>query len=105
VVLSKGKLLEVLQLLSSLERYLEILLDMQGLPEMLSELERQAANNELRVFDTGTVAKALDLDKKSLTALVSGAIKMSIHAHGPITADNIGSVTKRIVGYLLARSR
>jgi hypothetical protein len=36
---------------------------------------------------------------------ISGAIKNTIHAHGPITKNLIGSATKRIMGSLLEEKK
>ena len=41
-------------------------------------------------------------DKKIETNKIKGALKSTIHAHGPITMILIGSATKRIWGSLLA---
>ena len=35
-----------------------------------------------------------------LTRAIAGALRASIHAHGPITLEHIGSATKRILGNL-----
>lgn len=40
--------------------------------------------------------------KKIETNKINGALKSTIHAHGPITMVLIGSATKRIYGSLLA---
>ena len=40
--------------------------------------------------------------KKIETNKIKGALKSTIHAHGPITMPLIGSATKRIYGTLLA---
>jgi len=60
----------------------------------------------LRVFDVyqkdnlDTIEK-LKRDKVYETKRISGALKMCINAHGPITHKFIGSATKRIYGSLL----
>jgi len=41
-------------------------------------------------------------EKKIETNKIKGALKSTIHAHGPITMVLIGSATKRIYGSLLA---
>lgn len=43
----------------------------------------------------------LKKDKTLETKRISGALKQSINAHGPITKELIGSATKRIYGSLL----
>lgn len=43
----------------------------------------------------------LKKDKMLESKRISGAIKQTIHAHGPITKELIGSATKRIYGSLL----
>jgi hypothetical protein len=43
-------------------------------------------------------------EKKIETNKIKGALKSTIHAHGPITMVLIGSATKRIYGSLLADS-
>jgi hypothetical protein len=43
----------------------------------------------------------LKKDKVLESKRISGAIKQTIHAHGPITKELIGSATKRIYGSLL----
>lgn len=40
-------------------------------------------------------------DKRKTTRKISGALKQTINAHGPITKELIGSATKRIYGNLL----
>jgi hypothetical protein len=49
-------------------------------------------------------AQALVLLMKSLSSnlerIVAGALRAAIHDHGPITADQIGSAAKRVVGQL-----
>lgn len=43
-------------------------------------------------------------EKQIETNKIKGALKSTIHAHGPITMALIGSATKRIYGSLLADS-
>lgn len=44
----------------------------------------------------------LKKDKNLESKRISGALKQTINAHGPITKELIGSATKRIYGSLLA---
>jgi hypothetical protein len=45
--------------------------------------------------------KKLKKDKSLESKRISGALKQTINAHGPITKELIGSATKRIYGSLL----
>ncbi len=47
----------------------------------------------------------LKKDKINETKRISGALKQTIHAHGPITSAFIGSATKRIYGALLSNEK
>ena len=44
----------------------------------------------------------LKRERKVETNKINGALKSTIHAHGPITLQLIGSASKRIMGNLLA---
>jgi len=63
-------------------------------------------NDILIVFDTyqkdnlDTIEK-LKREKIYETKRISGALKQTINAHGPITKQFIGSATKRVYGSLL----
>ena len=67
-------------------------------------------NEILLVFDVyqednlDTIEK-LKRDKVYDTKRISGALKQTINAHGPITAQFIGSATKRIYGALLDNTK
>ena len=47
----------------------------------------------------------LKKEKINETKRISGALKQTIHAHGPITSAFIGSATKRIYGALLSNEK
>lgn len=42
--------------------------------------------------------KKLEVHRKATANKINGALRQSIHAHGPITNNLIGSATKRILG-------
>lgn len=42
------------------------------------------------------------MSRDPLVNQVAGALRSAVHAHGPITADNIASAAKRMVGQLRA---
>jgi len=70
------------------------------------KLDATDINEILNVFDLyekdnlDTIEK-LKRDKVYETKRISGALKQTINAHGPITAQYIGSATKRVYGSLL----
>lgn len=70
------------------------------------KLDTNDINEILNVFDLyekdnlDTIEK-LKRDKVYETKRISGALKQTINAHGPITAQYIGSATKRVYGSLL----
>lgn len=39
-------------------------------------------------------------DRSGLERAIAGALRATIHDHGPITTDKIGSAVKRVVGNL-----
>lgn len=55
--------------------------------------------NNLTTIDKLRRGKVIDSKR------ISGAIKNTIHAHGPITKELIGSATKRILGSLLQEEK
>lgn len=58
------------------------------------------AVNEYEKTNLDTINK-LKKDKVYETKRISGALRQTINAHGPITMNYIGSATKRIYGVLL----
>ncbi len=56
-------------------------------------------NDNLKTIDKLKREKVYD------TKRISGAIRMTINAHGPITKEYIGSATKRIYGALLDNNK
>lgn len=58
------------------------------------------AVNEYEKANLDTINK-LKKDKLYETKRISGALRQTINAHGPITMNYIGSATKRIYGVLL----
>ena len=46
-----------------------------------------------------------DIQQSPLYPMVVGALRSAIDAHGPITAEHIGSAAKRIVGQLHAATK
>ncbi len=74
------------------------------------KLNENDINEILKVFDVyqednlDTIEK-LKRDKIYETKRISGALKQTINAHGPITAQYIGSATKRIYGSLLDNTK
>ena len=56
--------------------------------------------DEYEKANLSTIDK-LKKDKSRESKRISGALKQTIHAHGPITKELIGSATKRIYGSLL----
>lgn len=58
------------------------------------------AVNEYEKANLDTINK-LKKDKQYETKRISGALRQTINAHGPITLNYIGSATKRIYGVLL----
>jgi len=56
--------------------------------------------DEYEKANLSTIEK-LKKDKSRESKRISGALKQTIHAHGPITKELIGSATKRIYGSLL----
>jgi len=58
------------------------------------------AVNEYEKVNLDTITK-LKKDKLIETKKISGALRQTINAHGPITLNYIGSATKRIYGVLL----
>ena len=71
-----------------------------------NKLDDNDINDILEVFDVyqkdnlDSVDK-LKRDKVYETKRISGALKQTINAHGPITKQFIGSATKRVYGSLL----
>ena len=55
---------------------------------------------EYEKANLSTIEK-LKKDKSLESKRISGALKQTINAHGPITKDFIGSATKRVYGSLL----
>ena len=49
--------------------------------------------------------KKLSRKKIALIKRINGALKQTIHAHGPITKEFIGSASKRIYGALLEEKK
>ena len=43
--------------------------------------------------------------RESLERAVKGALSSAIDAHGPITKQNLGSATKRVVSQIIAQRR
>lgn len=68
------------------------------LEKILGHIKQYEKNN------LETIEK-LKREKQVETKKISGALKNTIHAHGPITAVLIGSATKRIYGSLLADTK
>lgn len=70
------------------------------------KLNSDDINNVIKAFETyqkdnlDTITK-LKRIKSYETKRISGALKQTINAHGPITKEFIGSATKRIYGSLL----
>lgn len=58
------------------------------------------AVNDYEKANLDTITK-LKKDKLYETKRISGALRQTINAHGPITLNYIGSATKRIYGVLL----
>ncbi len=56
--------------------------------------------NDYEKNNLDTISK-LKKDKSIETRRILGGLKQTIHAHGPITLNLIGSATKRIYGNLL----
>lgn len=56
--------------------------------------------NDYEKDNLDTISK-LKKDKLLETKRISGALRQTINAHGPITLNYIGSATKRIYGVLL----
>lgn len=56
--------------------------------------------NDYEKDNLNTISK-LKKDKSFETKRISGALRQTINAHGPITLNYIGSATKRIYGVLL----
>ena len=79
---------------SVLEYKLGKKLDTNEIDEILSVFDLYEKDN------LDTIDK-LKRDKIYETKRISGALKQTINAHGPITAQYIGSATKRIYGSLL----
>lgn len=67
-------------------------------PDKLNEMI--TAVNEYEKVNLDTISK-LKKDKLYETKRISGALRQTINAHGPITLNYIGSATKRIHGSLL----
>lgn len=65
--------------------------DVESIMSMVDEYEKA---------NLSTIDK-LKKDKSTESKRISGALKQTIHAHGPITKELIGSATKRIYGSLL----
>jgi hypothetical protein len=57
--------------------------------------------NDYEKNNLDTISK-LKKDKSLETKRISGALRQTINAHGPITLNYIGSATKRIYGVLLS---
>ncbi len=58
------------------------------------------AVDEYQKDNIDTIEK-LRKEKKVELTKINGALKMSIHSHGPITKELIGSASKRIYGALI----
>lgn len=58
----------------------------------------------IKIYETNNLESIEKLKKEKIyeTKRISGALKQTIHAHGPITSNFIGSATKRIYGSLLS---
>lgn len=74
--------------------------------KLKGKLNSDDLNNIVEAFDIyekdnlDTISK-LKRKKANETKRISGALKQTINAHGPITKELIGSATKRIHGSLL----
>ena len=67
--------------------------------DKILEIVQDYENNNLNTIEK------LKRDKKYEAKRISGALKQTIHAHGPITLNLIGSATKRIYGSLLSNEQ
>jgi hypothetical protein len=67
-------------------------------PDKLTEMITAVNYYEKANLDT---INKLKKDKLYETKRISGALRQTINAHGPITLNYIGSATKRIYGVLL----
>jgi hypothetical protein len=68
--------------------------DVPDIDKILEFIDLYEKNN----LDT---IKKLERKKKNEIKKISGALKQTINAHGPITKELIGSASKRIFGSLL----
>ena len=76
--------------------------------KIIEELKKESPNTDrfAKIFEEfekdniNTISK-LKKVKKVTIKKISGALRQSINAHGPITKNLIGSATKRIYGSLL----
>lgn len=74
------------------------------------KLTEKDIDDILVVFDVYETDNLRTIDKLKRqkvyeTKRISGALKQTINAHGPITAQYIGSATKRIYGSLLDNTK
>ena len=74
------------------------------------KLSEKDVEDILVVFDVYEQDNLKTIDKLKRekiydTKRISGALKQTINAHGPITAQYIGSATKRIYGSLLDNTK
>lgn len=73
-------------------------IDEAKITEIISVINDYEKNN------LDTISK-LKKDKSLETKKISGALRQTINAHGPITLNYIGSATKRIYGVLLSNPK
>jgi hypothetical protein len=83
-----------------------ILLELDG--EEITELIVNCTNESLREkmiyarkYGTNNIEHYVNISERSaVERSICGALKASIHNHGPITKENISSAAKRVIGQL-----
>ena len=84
--------------------------------KLRSQIERELAKKTINIdsilhcvddYEQNNLATIANLkkEKEVTTNRIKGALKQTIHAHGPITVNYIGSATKRIYGSLLHNNK
>lgn len=95
-----NKLKEALIVTKMYRDYLELNFGkVQSLDGLEKTLNTEAKTKNINI-NLSRMVLVEDLEKKLLSAMVAGGMKMAINAHGPINYKNFTSAVKRIVGFI-----
>ena len=95
-----NKLKEALTVTQMYRDYLELNFGkVHSLDTFENNINKEAKSRNIRVILSRLVVIE-DIEKKLISAFISGGVKMALNAHGPINNDNFTSAVKRIVGFV-----